>query len=286
MKRSAVTAISMCIIAGLFYMFPVVSHAQERPFEEIEAEVIALIDQLSSAAGMDWNLLSSLYAENYDEQLMIADYEADWSCYTGRDQHFATVICAKEPYYAVDISSAICSGYYPNIHYELSDWDYLFKDTEDGLKICDDTEGVEQISEKMYELLPSGALEADESGRNASEFNSNVYWFVPGDRTVNGALVEMIRYAWQDEDGNLCFSFILANGTGGNRSFSSFRITMTDSELGTVYEGDVTDKVVNGSFSVMDGACQMVTCRIDSSQVQTGTQKWGSLNVNIHHTNI
>ena len=253
------------------------SVVQAKTAEEIETEAIAIMDQLAAAGGRDYNLFRSFYMDDTDESIVKADYERNWSDYTERDQHFATLVAEADPYYFVDITSAINVGAYPDFSADYTDWTLFFEDTENGLKITYSQECSDRLNELFYDVIPEECGQAGVNGRNATQFNTSSYWYRNNEHVVEGPLIEMLKFAWQDEEGNLYLCFMLSNGTGANRGYSSFYVTLTDDVLGPVYEGDVYGQEVQGSFSVMNGKNQIVICKIDASEVLTGTETWGSM---------
>ena len=259
---------------------------QAKTNSEVEAEAVALWDRMAAAAGTDYDEFRSCYTDDSNEDGIMSDFEFDWSNYTGKDQHFATVIAAADPYYYINVTSAICAGSYPNAHNEFANWAVLMEDTEDGLKSCLSQEKGEKANQEFDfgAVYPEGCLEASNYGRNATEFNNSMYWYMNPDNVIWGPLCENLKFAWQDEEGNLYFAILVNNGSGGNRYYTSMTLTLTDDALGTVFDGELTDNVVEGTLSIMNGKNELLICKVDSAEVLTGTQTWGSMNYSLGST--
>ena len=248
---------------------------------EIEAEVLEFMDSFTSAAGDDYAAFRAFYDEDFPEEGIESDFASDWTPYTEGGQHFVTVVAAAPPYYYVDITSANCEGTYPEFSSQQNDWGMLCEDTGSGLLLSSSEEGYDLVNENPEAIYPSGLLEAGSGDRNRALFDNTIYWYMDETHVVEGALLDSLRFAWQDEEGNLYLSFILANGTGESREFTKFYVTLKDSAQGTVFEGDLTGSAVEGSFALENGKNALVTCKVDAADVQTGTQKWGTLSCDI-----
>ena len=249
--------------------------------QEIERDALAWMDQTAAAAGTDLEAFKGLFGAGISEDTIQSYFYEDWSNYTGKDQHFATLVIDADPYFYVDITSAICSGTYPDTSVEYSDWAGAFQYNEAGTFVCTGSDdAINAINEKYFDVLPSGMKEASQNGRNCTEFDAYKFWYLDSSHVVQGALDASLRYAWQDEEGNLWLALLAYNGTGANRSFTSIHLTLKDDVLGTVYDGGLD------GFSLMNGQNTLKVYQIPFSEVLTGTGVWGSMNSHVSTDNL
>ena len=282
MKKNSILGIKMravmiaAVAAAAFSM-----QISARDAQDVESDVLAWMDQAIANAGSNYDAFRALYTSNSPEDTVQSDFSTDWSRYTGKDQHFATVVIDADPYYYVDITSAICAGSYPDTHSEYSDWGVAFRyEDENTLKADFSEEALAVLNEHFFDILPDGMADAHNNGRNATEFNASRYWYMNSNHVVHGSLDTLLKYAWQDEEGNLWVALLASNGTDANRAFNSITLTLADDALGTVYEGSLD------GFTLMNVQNTLKVYQIPYSEVRTGTETWGSMNYSIDTTNM
>lgn len=246
-----------------------------RSRQEVEAAAMDIMNKMFTYAGNDYDAFTDLYTET-PEEIIQSDYNADYSDFTQKDQHFVTLVCSKDDYYRVDYTAAICAGFYPDYRTNYMSSGLVLKDTEEGWKIDFGNTAVEQINSAYMDTYPDGLLDAYNAGRNASEFDSYIHWNYNPQNVVKGDLAVKLKYMWQDENMDLHLVLLYANGTGANRSVYNTKVTVTDDTLGTVFDGYVDD------FVIMNGSNALREYVIPGDQVLTGTQTWGNMSSHVH----
>lgn len=295
--RKTVGSICLPAVFTLILMnFPAYAGEVQPTTDEIEQMAVEWMDKAVSLAGGTG--ASSIYeGSGYDEFSKLFDasvkdsmiqyfYDGsyDYSWYTGKDQHFASVVASAYPYYQIDVVSAICAGQYPDYHTQTSSFGIEnFVMTDEGLKYTvypSDTDIQQKLNESFASILPDGYKDAWDAGRNVGHTYDNYgTWHVNPAHCVWGSLDINVAYEWIDEEGNLCIAFNLANGTGGNRSIYNFSYTLTSDKAGTIYDGSV-----DGSWTIMDGRNELEYFVIPASQVQHAADEWGGLNNHLSYS--
>ena len=251
--------------------------------EELKEESLALWQNLAeSAVSGDYDSFRALYKDT-DEEAIQGDYSYDFNLDLGMDQRYAIIIARSEPYYYVQILSAMCAGTFPNTQYQDSWYNLVMEETVDGLRITYNEEVINRLTEYANDAIyPEDMLDALSCGRNCTEMNVPYLHCDPG-CVISGAFFENLAFAWQDEEGNLMLGLMSANGSGGNRAYNSINIELTDDNLGTIYSGDVIGKSVDGNCMIANNTNKILYFKIPYNEVQTGTSQWGSMHCSFNN---
>ena len=249
--------------------------------EEVEREGLDLFEKMVSFAGKDYEALSRLFYP-VDEESVLSCFEADWSGYIAKDQHYATYVCEANGVYVLNITAAIVAGQYPNYNTEYGNWIMNITHTIDGWKITTMKEGDENynaLNEAYRADFPEGMLQSFEDNRNVKEFDPYLEWWRKSTMAIRGDLAAKVKFLWQDESGAVYCAILIENGTSGNRAVYDIQLTITDDELGTIFDGKL-----EGTYLQASGTNSLHYFTISADQIRSGKKTWTNMHSNVHYS--
>jgi len=122
-------------------------------------------------------------------------------------------------------------------------------------------------AKEVLDAVPAGYMQ--ENVVNRTSENRDSYSYLSDRAVYDYVATADVKFVWQDEAGNVYITLILRNGTEEERTFCNGHVILNDLDLGTVAEADLPMNV-----TVQPGYNEMLTYRIDSEDVYTGTQEW------------
>lgn len=125
--------------------------------------------------------------------------------------------------------------------------------------------------------VPEGMQAARTMGRNNMVFDSSNYMYTLS-RYCEGALINSVKYVWQNSDGSVSFSVWFANGTGRDIVYNKIKsLSLRDDKLGLI--ALLQNRSIN--LSVPNGASGLYTWTIPADEIKTAFADWSSIDASV-----
>lgn len=171
------------------------------------------------------------------------------------------------------------SGTFPHSSYKSQSF-LLPMSYKDNMFLLDLSNAAQQAlanGEYLFDV-PEGMQAARNMGRNSTVFDSSNYMHTMA-RCFEGALVNELKYAWQNSDGSVSISVWFANGTGRDVVYTKFKsLSLKDDKLGFI----VLLQNSSVSLSVSNGASGLYTWTIPADEVKTAFADWSSISADVN----
>lgn len=240
--------------------------------DEVIVATANLMDQYWTTVGTDWNAFSSLYRDT-DSTVIQSDYDSG-VLIDGYDSVAYTLVASADPYYWVNVTYYIVTGSHPNTHMSADSFNIIVSRDGNSWYFNLSEQAANAVNEASTDnpaLYPDAFLAAAKAGRNAATFSSYNYMYCNPTSIYEGCSNSEVKFACQNEEGNVLIYLWLANGTDQNIYYTTADISLTDDNLGTIVA--VSEVSVNLPVKAKYGALYLLT--IPSDQVATGTSAWG-----------
>lgn len=246
--------------------------------EEIITAADALLTRYWACRGVDWDAFSTLYT-NTPEDVVRADFENALSI-DAYDSVVYTTVVSADPYYLVNATYYIVTGTHPNTHMSSDTYNIVFSRAGDVWSMDYSEAAIDAINESSNNdsrLYPKQYMDALMAGRNGCAFASYNYMYCDSKSVYQGCSNGEIKFACQDEEGNLLVWLWFANGTDANIYYTNADVTLTDDALGVIVD---TSGSIGLPLKSMSSTLYLVT--IPAEQVLTGTGQWGAVSSHLH----
>lgn len=244
--------------------------------EDVTAAATELYEQLKEYANAeDYDSFAALYSDTEDTDIETC-YNTEYPAES--DGVNVVLIASADDHYYVGITDYTVEGTFPDSSASSNNYTMTVVQSDDG----DWTFTVdEEIDDYIFttDQIPDDMADAVDEEYNYAWFDPDNYMYLDDSYVYTGVADSAIKFAWQDEDGNLSLAIWLMNGTDENISFNeSTTLTLVDDELGEILSLDdyEIDTIVNANSSTV------LIVTIDAEEVSTGTDTWsGSLSASI-----
>lgn len=238
-----------------------------------EADAIAasktLYAKMREYAGKDYEAFSNLF-RNTPEETIRSEYAVNWQAWDEYEKQNFVVVCRNENLFFVNVVHYIVAGTHPDTSMKSDCWNMCIS-YEKGAWKFDYSENAAN-SLDISGAYPEGYAKAAEQGRNAVSFAEKNRMFLDESAVYEGCTYFDVKFAWQDENGNLHVAVWFANGTNKNLAYNRCKITLTNSNDELIAELDG-----NPDLIVKAHSSKYAIYMFPAEDVSTGTEAWGSV---------